>query len=146
MLKLATRVTFAFVFALTSFMVFAQAPSGTISGTITDPSGAVVPAAAVTITDTATNAARTLQANGQGIYSAPALPPGDYQVKVELQGFNTVQRGATVVAGTTTTVNIPLTVGETRNVVTVEAATAQINYESHAVEGVVARQTFRNCR
>src|SRR5579864_511904 len=133
MLRLASPLTLAYFLVLTSFAIFAQAPSGTISGTVTDPSSAVVPAATITITDKATNNVRNLTANAEGVYSAPALPPGDYQVKVEMQGFRTVQRDAQVRAGTPTTVNLAVTVGQSHEVVTVEAATAQVNYESHAV-------------
>ena len=63
----------------TGFAVYAQAPTGTISGTIRDESGAVIPSAAVNITNKATGAVRNLTANAEGLYSAPALPPGDYE-------------------------------------------------------------------
>ena len=55
----------------------AQEPTGIISGTITDASGAVVPEATITITDKATGVARTAVANAEGLYSAPALMPGE---------------------------------------------------------------------
>jgi hypothetical protein len=52
-------------------IVLAQAPTGIISGIITDESGAVIPGASVTITNKATGAARVIAANGEGLYSAP---------------------------------------------------------------------------
>ena len=61
-----------------------------------------------------------------------------------MQSFRTVVRDAQVVAGTTTTVDVSMTVGETRDVVTVEAATAQINYDSHAVAGIIARENIQD--
>jgi hypothetical protein len=132
------------VFLTIGTVVYAQAPVGTITGTVSDSSGAVVPNASITITNKATNTARTLAANTSGIYSAPALPPGDYEVRAELEGFRTTQRDAQVVAGSTTTVDMALTVGATREVVTVEAATAQVNYDSHTVAGVIPRETIQD--
>ena len=131
------------VLALVATVALAQAPTGIITGTVTDESGAVVPNATITITDKATGSARSLTSNAAGLYSAPALPAGDYEVRVEVQGFRTAVRDATLVVGSTTTVNIPMTLGGTKDIVTVEAASAQINYESHAIEGVVERKTIQ---
>lgn len=121
----------------------AQAPVGTITGTITDTTGAVVPSANITITNKTTGTGRTTTANADGLYSASALPAGDYEVRAEMQGFRTVVRDAQVTAGSTTTVDLALSVGETREVVNVEAASAQINYESHAVQGTIERQSIQ---
>jgi hypothetical protein len=126
-----------------SILGFAQAPTGTISGTVTDESGAVVPSATVTISNKATNFSRTITTNTEGLYSAPALPAGDYEVRVELQGFRTLRRDAQVAAGSTTTVEMKMSLGTTQEVVTVEAATAEVNYESHTIQGVIARQSIQ---
>ena len=107
--------------------LFAQAPTGIISGTVTDATGAVVPSAVITISNAATSTVRNITANAEGLYSAPALPPGDYEVRVTMAGFRTVVRPALVVAGSTTTVDVSLSIGEEKEIVTVEAATAQIN-------------------
>jgi hypothetical protein len=130
--------------ALTVSTLWAQTPTGVISGTITDESGAVVPQATITITDKSNGSNRTVAPTGEGLYSAPSLPSGDYEVRVEAAGFRTTIRGAAVEAGTTTTVNITLTLGGTTEVVNVEAATAQINYESHTVQGVIQRQNIQD--
>src|SRR5215469_17355058 len=98
--------------------LFAQAPTGIISGTVTDATGAVVPSAVITIANTATSAVRTISANAEGLYSAPALQPGDYDVRVTMAGFRTVVRPALVVAGSTTTVDVTLTLGEEKEIVT----------------------------
>ncbi|HYL37460.1 MAG TPA: TonB-dependent receptor [Bryobacteraceae bacterium] len=121
----------------------AQTATGTISGTVTDESGAVVPNATITITNKATSNSRTLTANAEGLYSAPALLAGDYEVRAELAGFRTEVRSAQVLAGSSTTVNMALSVGATQEVVNVEAATAQINYESHTVAGSIERSTIQ---
>jgi Carboxypeptidase regulatory-like domain len=130
---IATCILLALLFCVGGF---AQ-PTGTIAGTIADESGAVVPNATVTITNKANGLARTATSNAEGYFSAPALPAGDYDVKAEVAGFRTLVRPANVQAGETTQVNMPMTLGQTQEVVTVEAATAQINYENHEIQGVV---------
>ncbi len=130
--------------AMVCAAVHAQAPVGVISGVVVDESGAVVPGAAVTIRNRATGAERTLVSNGDGAFSAPALAAGVYELRVELKGFRTIVREATVETGLTTTADIRLQVGQTSEVVNVEAATAQIEYEKHAVDGVVTRQQIQD--
>src|SRR5918995_6590252 len=61
--------------------------SGEITGTITDASGGVIPGATVVLTNTETGAVRHGVSNDAGVYSMPALPPGNYTIAVELQGF-----------------------------------------------------------
>ena len=132
--------------ALGCVIALAQAPTGIITGTLTDESGAVIPNATVTITNKATGVvARSATTDAQGYYSAPSLPAGDYEVRAEVSGFRTVQRDATVQAGSTTTVNMPMTLGATKEVVTVEAAASQINFtETHNIEGVISRSTIQD--
>ncbi len=124
--------------------VFAQAPVGTISGVVGDESGAIIPNASVKIRNKETGAERDLMSNAEGAFSAPSLPAGTYEVRVELKGFRTVIREATVETGLTTTADIRLPIGQTSEVVNVEAATAQVEYEKHAVDGVVTRQQIQD--
>jgi hypothetical protein len=126
-----------------SLSIWAQAPTGTILGTVTDSSGAVVPSSTVTITNKATGTARTLTANAEGLFSAPALLAGEYEVRGEMEGFRTTVRDATVLAGADITVNLALTVGASKEVVTVEAASAQINYDNHTIAGTIERQSIQ---
>jgi len=123
---------------------FAQAPVGTISGVVADESGAVIPNASVKIRNKATGAERDLVSNAEGAFSAPSLPAGVYEVRVELKGFRTVVREATVETGLTTTADMRLPIGQTSEVVNVEAATAQVEYEKHAIDGVVERQQIQD--
>ncbi|MGB9072307.1 MAG: carboxypeptidase regulatory-like domain-containing protein [Terriglobales bacterium] len=67
--------------------VFASGPTGTITGTVTDPSGAVVPKARVIVRDEGTNATRDAETNEDGDYTVALLPPGRYFVAVESKGF-----------------------------------------------------------
>jgi hypothetical protein len=131
-------ITLSALLAL-SIMVYAQAPTGTITGIVTDASGAAMPNVSVTITEKATGAVRTAVTNSSGFYSAPALPVGEYQMRAEMTGFATVQRDSEVQAGGTVTVNLPMSLGTAKEVVTVEAASTQINYENNAVQGVIDR-------
>jgi hypothetical protein len=126
-----------------SAVVFAQAPTGVISGTVIDQSGAVIPSAAVTITEKATGTVRSLTTNNAGLYSASALLAGDYDIRVEAAGFRTMVRQATVAAGNTTTVDMQMALGQASDVVTVESQAAAINYESHTVAGTIARNTIQ---
>jgi hypothetical protein len=76
----------------------AQTVTGTIQGTVTDTSGAVLPGVTVTIKNTDTGAQRTAVTNGAGIYVASFMPLGRYQVRAELSGFGTVLRESIQVA------------------------------------------------
>src|SRR5689334_1578842 len=110
------------------FSAFAQAPTGDISGTVYDESGAVVPSATVTIINKDTGLQRTFTTGPAGIFSAPSIPAGVYDVKIELQGFRTLIRQATVETGAVTTVDMHLQIGATKDVVTVEAVSPLVEY------------------
>src|SRR5437763_15169010 len=114
----------------------AQAPTGTISGTITDESGAVIPNASITITEKDTGAVRTLTSGADGTFTAAALPPGVDEVRTTVSGFRTTLREATVETGSSTTVDLRLQEGQSKHVVTVEAATAQVEYDGHTIDVV----------
>ena len=124
-------------------LAFSQG-TGIIVGTVADESGAVIPNVTVTITNKATGISRTAATNSEGYYSAPALPAGDYQVKAEAPGFRTLERDATLPVGSTLTVNMPMSLGATKEVVTVEAASAQMNYEKHEIAGVIEHSTIQD--
>jgi len=74
----------------------------------------------------------------------PLFPLALYEVKVAVQGFRTILREATVETGGTTNVDLQLQVGATKDVVTVEAASAQIAYESHTIDGVITREKIQD--
>src|SRR5580704_10633952 len=122
----------------TSIIAFAQS-TGVITGTVADESGAVIPNATVTITNKATGVARTATTNAEGLYSAPSMEAGEYEIRVEVQGFKTTIRPVTVEAGGFVTANMAMTLGATKDVVTVEAAASQINYDNGQIQGVVGR-------
>jgi hypothetical protein len=101
--------------------VWAQSTStGTVAGTITDPSGAVVAGATVTLTDTATNAARTAATNATGRYFFADVAPGTYTVTVAKSGFSTAKaENQMVQVGLALTSNLVLQVGGTNVIVEV---------------------------
>ena len=128
-------ISLVFALVLTGTTAFGQTPTGVISGTVTDESGAVIANAAITITNKTTSMVRKINANAAGIFSASVLDSGEYEVRAELPGFRTTVRDATVTAGNTTTVDMAMRIGQSNEVVTVEAAAAQISYESRSVAG-----------
>jgi len=105
------------VLVSTVSLVLAQAPVGTIAGIVSDETGAVVPNATVTIRNNATGFERQVTSALDGSYSAPALAAGVYEIRVEMKGFRTLVREATVEVGGTTTADIRLLVGQTAEVV-----------------------------
>src|SRR5688500_1452949 len=74
---------------LSSTTAFAQVATGSIAGTVRDSTGQVVPGAQVTIREVSRNTTTTLVTDGSGVYTAPFLVPGTYEVQVELPGFKT---------------------------------------------------------
>lgn len=125
-------------------VLWAQAPVGTISGTITDASGAVIKDASITVRNKDTGAERKVKSSEDGTFSAPALAAGPYEVTAQVNGFRTLLREVVVAVGTVATVDMSLEVGQTTEIVTVEAAgAAQINYESNSIDGVITRQKIQ---
>src|SRR6266496_1951682 len=94
---------------------FAQVPTGTISGVVLDESGAVVANAQVTITHKDSGATRSITSSADGVFSAAALAAGEYEVKAIVAGFRTTVREATVETGATTTVDMRLQVGASKD-------------------------------
>lgn len=96
---------------------------GNIQGLITDPQGATIPGAKVTVTNVATGVTVKLTTNSDGFYLAPELMPGNYSVHIQVRGFSPVNITQVVVtANTTTDVNAELKVGSVTQVVQVSAA------------------------
>src|SRR5258708_34495725 len=141
-----SKVISVLILLATVFCVIAlaQAPVGTISGVVSDESGAVVPNAKVTIANKDASLRRDLTTNSDGSFSAAALPAGEYEVRAEAAGFRVLVRPATVETGATTTVNLSMQSGATKDVVTVEGAAAAVNYDSNTVQGVVTRKQIQD--
>ena len=80
----------------------AQTPTGQVSGTVFDESGALIPNAGITVVNTETGLTRQLKSDTVGVYSTAALPPGKYEVRAKVEGFHNLVRQATIEAGSTT--------------------------------------------
>ena len=111
---------------------------GSIVGTVTDSTGAVVPAATVKATETRTNVSRTTSTNDQGYYVFSAMRPADYTVTVEAKGFRTTTTEAvTLLADQTLTLNAKLQVGTATEVVTVESTGIAVDTSTSTLKHVV---------
>jgi hypothetical protein len=111
--------------------------TGSILGIVTDPTGAVVPGATVTITNKGNGQSRSIQTTGSGAYSSGALLPGEYQVRVEAKGFRTTEFPVTVQVGVTSVGDVSLEVGRESTVVEVAATPVAVNTVQPAIQGVM---------
>jgi hypothetical protein len=110
---------------------------GTITGEVKDSTGGVIPGATVTATNTGTNATREAQSNGAGAYSFAALPPGPYSIKVELQGFQTVERRVELHVEQTVRVDVALAVAGLSETTQVTGVAPLITTENATVGTVI---------
>jgi hypothetical protein len=125
---------------------FAQSTisTGSIQGIVTDPSGAVVPAAKVSITNRATGQSLALTTPSTGLYNSGPLIPGDYTVRVEAKGFHTTALAVTVQVGNVSSGNVHVEVGQESQVIEVHGSDVQINTEQATVQGVVTPAQIEN--
>jgi hypothetical protein len=111
--------------------------SGAISGTVTDPSGAVIAGVNITVTEKATGAKRTTATDSNGGYRFSLLPPGDYQLRFEAKGFKAVvPPDVRVVVTESSTLDVQMIVGEAQETVEI-SATAQTVQSDNATLGTV---------
>lgn len=128
------RLVPAFVFWALPVSLLGQRDLGTITGTITDPTGSVVAGAKVTIIEQSTGVKETVETDNTGTYVRPLLKPGTYTVEVEATGFRkAIQRDIVLTAGDRVGVNIQLTVGEVTQAIEVTAAAPLLQTESTAL-------------
>ncbi len=110
---------------------------GEITGQVADASGAPVPAAAITITNINTNAARQTVSGNTGDYAFPSLPPGTYNVRIEKQGFKSETGKVEVAVQQTVRLDFNLQVGQVNESVEVSAQTVQLQSENATVGTVI---------
>src|ERR1039458_8273263 len=121
--------------------LFAQEFRGTISGSVTDPTGASIPAAKVTVTEEHTGTRIPTVSDSAGQYAATFLLPGDYDIAVEAAGFNeALRKGVHVGAGDHPVIDIKLAIGDVSQSVEVTADANMVNTENATVGQAVTTQ------
>ena len=134
----------AITFSILPHPTFAQVVGATLSGVISDPSAASVPNVKVSIKNLATGTIREVTSNGDGLYSAPNLLPGPYEVTASAAGFDTViQTGITLTVGAQQELNIALRVGQVTQTVDVSSTLPTIQTTSSTVSATVDSATVR---
>ncbi len=135
MRKLATAGAF---FALASTALLGQSTTQSLQGIIADTSGAVMTGAKVTITNIGTGIARALETNATGNYSFPLVQVGNYNIRVEMQGFKTEEaKNVRVETGAQVRLDFAMEVGAVSEVVEVSAAAVTLDTENPTVGGVI---------
>jgi hypothetical protein len=126
-------------------MVNAQSTTGTITGTVTDPTGAVIPGAMVTVTNTLSGAAVTVQANTEGVYVVPALLPSSYTVAATAPGFGRLTKsGIRLEINQTAQVSLQLVVSGTEQVVEVAAGALLLQTDQSSVDQTVEQKLIED--
>ena len=134
----------AFLLLLYCSSLSAQVSGGTLSGTVVDPSGAVVPNAHVTILNAGTGIARSTTTNGSGFYTTPNLNPGNYQVTVDAQGFARSTEQTLITVGQEAELNIHLGVAAQQSTVQVQENVQQVELATSTLSATVGGQAVRD--
>jgi Carboxypeptidase regulatory-like domain/TonB-dependent Receptor Plug Domain len=120
----------------------AQVVGGTVLGTVTDPSGAVIPEAQVSIKNESTGVVTAVTTNKDGFYTAPNLLPGSYEITVSGPGFATeVRKSVTLTVGAQQVVNVTMHVGAVTQTVQVAGTAEAVQLASSAITGSVNATT-----
>src|SRR5712691_9429472 len=137
-------VAFLAIAILSSRPANAQVAGATLSGTVTDPSGAAIVAARVSIANKATGVTRDVTTDSTGFYSAPNLLPGPYEVTASASGFSTTkQSDLTLTVGAQQVLNVSLKIGEASQTVLVTEAAPVVQLGSSALSAQVEGTTVR---
>jgi Carboxypeptidase regulatory-like domain len=124
---------------------YGQDTNASLSGTVSDPTGAAIPGAKLTLTNEATGFQSNFVSDATGDYSFRNLTPGKYDLSVSLTGFKTQeQKGIELALNQAARVDVHLAVGQTGETVSVEAGASLINYENPTLEGGVAPETLQS--
>lgn len=128
-----------------TFSAFAQVENGQFTGTVTDPTGAAIANAKVTVTNQGTNLSVSTTTNSSGNYIAKELPIGSYKLTAESPGFKTISNTNVVLnAGTIAHVDFKLQIGKASEVIEVTGAAAQVNTEDSKLATTVSSTQISN--
>jgi Carboxypeptidase regulatory-like domain len=129
------------ILALLLLPVFSYAQgSGSIVGTVTDPTGAAIPSAKITATQAATSFSREVASNAEGYFVISSLSPAVYSVTVEANGFRILRQTVTLLADQTLTLNASLPVGTANQVVEVSVNAVQVDTATSTLKQVIEQQ------
>ena len=129
---------------LLSASLAAQAVTGTILGTVTDNTGAVIPGATITLTNSGTGFTRTVVSDSTGEYTAPSLPTGKYQVNAELSGFKTVTLpDVPLGVDQHLRINVRLEIGTVSETITITGQSPLVQISSSELGTTVAEQEIK---
>src|SRR5579871_3283729 len=124
--------------------VYGQAATASITGTVTDSSGAAVPGANISAKNNGTGVTRNTTSDNQGRYNLPDLAIGDYDVQSAKMGFQSVvRRGVVLTVGAQPVVDFQLPVGQTQQTVNVEASVSQVETETSTLSSLVGESQMR---
>jgi hypothetical protein len=130
---------------LVAALTWAQGPTGEITGTVVDPTGAVVAGATVTVTNPSTNTQRVVKTNSSGIYDVPALMPGNYNLKAEVPGFTTqVRNDIELQVAQVARIDFTLQVGNVTEVVEVAGGAPVLQTETTDIGTVVENRRIED--
>src|SRR6266700_1760472 len=134
-----------FIFLAWPAALFCQTVGASLQGTIHDPSGAVIPNAAIEIRNIDTGATRSLTSDDGGRWRDPVLPPGNYELRVSAAGFQPVRRqGIVLTIGQDAVADLTLEIGTAGTEISVTASAAQLNLVSGEVSGLVDEKQMRD--
>lgn len=125
-------------------LLYAQTTNGNLRGSVTDPNGAVLPNATVTVKNRDTNALRKAVTNEEGTFAVDNLAPGEYEVTVEVRGFQKILKPFTLLTGASVEENFALSVGSSSETVVITSDAAQVNTSDYKVDGVITRERIEN--
>ena len=118
--------------------------TGSIVGTVSDPSGAVITGATMMITKVANRQVIDLVTNAAGYFNSGALVPGEYKVRVSAKGFSSAEVSLTVLVGNTATANVKLKIGQETQIIEVQDSEVRVNTEQATVQGVLGAKQIEN--
>lgn len=143
---IATNVVALLALAFTPLILvpaYAQVAGATLSGTVNDATGAVIPNAEMSVKNVATGVTRSVVTDAAGLYTAPNLLPGTYEVTVTASGFKTeVRSGVTLTVGAQQVLNLTLQVGQTTQQVQVTGAAPAVQLATSTIGAVVSSNTI----
>jgi hypothetical protein len=130
---------------LPGFAIVAQTTTGTITGNISDPSGALISKATVTVENSSTLVTNTTQSNASGEYSFPSLQPGPYKIVVTAPGFRETDSNILLSVDQTAAIDLKLSLGSSSEQVTVSVGAAgSIETQSHEISDTLSAKTIED--